>query len=72
MSTNWRPTAPSGLVRVGDAERNACIDALIEAHVLGQLSAEELRVGQGAAMAAVTAAELAARHANLPHHIPKS
>jgi hypothetical protein len=55
------------LVRVGDAERDACMVDLNEHHVLGRLSVEELDRRQRAALSAVTAADLAALVADLPH-----
>jgi hypothetical protein len=55
------------LVRVGDAERDACMADLNEHHVLGRLSVEELDRRQRAALSAVTAADLAALVADLPH-----
>lgn len=63
-------TQPSGLemflVRVGDAERDACIGSLTDHHLHGRLSVEELDRRQRAALNAVTAADLAALIADLP------
>lgn len=53
-------------LRVSDAERDACVDALIEHHVHGRLSVEELDQRQRAALAAVTAADLRPLLADLP------
>ena len=54
------------LVRVGDAERDACIDTLTDHHLHGRLPVEELDRRQRAALNAVTAADLAALIADLP------
>ena len=54
------------LVRVGDAERDACIELLTEHHVRGRLSVEEFERRQSAALNAVTVADLAALVADLP------
>jgi hypothetical protein len=54
------------LVRVGDAERDACIGSLTDHHLHGRLSVEELDRRQRAALNAVTAADLAALVADLP------
>ena len=54
------------LVRVGDAERDACIGSLTDHHLHGRLSVEELDRRQRAALNAVTAADLAALIADLP------
>ena len=53
------------LVRVGDAERDACIGSLTDHHLHGRLSVEELDRRQRAALNAVTA-DLAALIADLP------
>ena len=42
------------IVRVGDAERDACTAVLIDHHLHGRLSIEELERRQRAALAAVT------------------
>ena len=67
---SWVDTKPSGLemflVRVGDAERDACIGSLTDHHLHGRLSVEELDRRQRAALNAVTAADLAALIADLP------
>lgn len=54
------------LVRVGDAERDACIGSLTDHHLHGRLSVEELDRRQRAALNAVTAADLAVLIADLP------
>jgi len=54
------------LVRVGDAERDACIEALAEHHIRGRLSVEELDRRQRAALNAVTAAASDAADRNFP------
>lgn len=54
------------LVRVGNDERDACVEKLIDHHLRGRLSAEELDRRQRAALNASTAADLAALIADLP------
>jgi Domain of unknown function (DUF1707) len=54
------------LVRIGDEERGACLDALTEHHLLGRLSAEEFDRRREAAFEAVTAADLGRLVADLP------
>jgi hypothetical protein len=54
------------LVRVGNDERDACVEKLIDHHLRGCLSAEELDRRQRAALNAVTAADLAGLVADLP------
>lgn len=54
------------VVRVGDTEREAVLDALGEHHARGRLSVEELDRRQEAALVAVTHADLAALLADLP------
>ena len=54
-----RMTLPRGemvqsRMRVGDAERDACVAALIEHHLHGRLTVEELDRRQRSALAAVT------------------
>ena len=68
-----RGVSPSGsdsmqhpAFRIGDAERDECVEALTEHHVRGRLSAEELDRRQGAALTALTAADLAALLVDLP------
>lgn len=53
-------------VRVGDAERDACMGALTEHHVRGRLTVEELDRRQLAALGAVTQTDLTALLADLP------
>ena len=52
--------------RVGDAERERCLEVLSEHHVRGRLSVEELDQRQRAALVAITEADLAALVADLP------
>lgn len=54
-------------VRIGDQERDACVDALNEHHARGRLSVDELDRRQRAALAAVTDADLSALLLDLPH-----
>jgi hypothetical protein len=54
------------LVRIGDEEREACLEALTEHHLRGRLSAEEFDRRQRAALEALTAADLARLVADLP------
>lgn len=54
-------------LRVGDAERDACVATLVDHHVYGRLSVEELDHRQRAALAAVTSGDLALLLADLPH-----
>ena len=62
-------TQPGGielfLMRIGDSERDD-VATLTEQHILGRLSVEEFDRRQRAALAAVTAADLAAQVADLP------
>lgn len=53
-------------LRVGDAERDACAASLIDHHLHGRLSVEELDRRQRAALAAVTAEDLAVLLDDLP------
>ena len=53
-------------VRVGDVEREACVEKLTENYVLGRLSVEELDRRQREALEAVTTADLASLVADLP------
>ena len=53
-------------VRVGDAERDACVSALIDHHLHGRLSVEEHDRRQRAALAAVTAGDLGLLLTDLP------
>jgi hypothetical protein len=53
-------------VRIGDAERDACMATLTEHHVLGRLTVEELDRRHRAALAGVTQADLAALVTDLP------
>lgn len=54
-------------LRVGDAERDACLTALIDHHLHGRLSVEELDRRQRAALAAVTTADLTELLLDLPN-----
>ena len=58
-------TQPSAL-RVGDAERDACVAALIDHHLHGRLSVEEFDRRQRAALDSVVADDLAVLLADLP------
>ena len=53
-------------MRVGDAERDACVAALIDHHLHGRLSVEELDRRQRSALAAVTTDDLRPLLADLP------
>jgi len=53
-------------VRIGDAERDSCLEALTKHHTHGRLTADELDLRQRAALTAVTDADLAALLADLP------
>jgi hypothetical protein len=53
-------------VRVGDVERDACVEKLIDNYVQGRLSVEELGRRQREALEASTAADLAGLVADLP------
>jgi hypothetical protein len=62
-----RPNPHAGLnLRVGDAERDACLATLVDHHLHGRLSMEELDRRQRAALAAVTSADLTALLVDLP------
>ena len=54
-------------VRIGDEERDECVDALNEHHARGRLSVDELDRRQRAALDAVTDADLSALLLDLPH-----
>lgn len=56
-------------MRVGDAERDACLQDLNEHHALGRLSIDELDRRQRATLTAVTALDLAALTVDLPHDL---
>lgn len=56
----------SDLVRVGDAEREGCVQALIEHHVAGALTVDELTERQSLAYGATTVGQLRALTADLP------
>jgi hypothetical protein len=58
------------VVRVGDAEREECIATLIDHHVYGRLSVEDLDRRQRAAMSAVTTADLWLLLTDLPSQAP--
>lgn len=64
--TTPAPDMAMFLVRIGDAERDACIELLAEHHARGRLTADELDRRQNAALTAVTGADLAALVADLP------
>jgi hypothetical protein len=53
-------------VRIGDAEREECLDALSDHHVWGRLTLDELDRRQRAALTAVTRDDLAGLLADLP------
>src|SRR5688500_836467 len=53
-------------VRIGDTERDECVEALTEHHVRGRLSVDDLDRRHRAALVAVTEADLAALLADLP------
>lgn len=57
-------------VRIGDAERDACVDELVEHHAQGRLTLAELDQRQTAALAAVTSDDLTTLLADLPGHRP--
>jgi hypothetical protein len=59
-------------IRIGDAERDECMEALTEHHVRGRLSVEELDRRHRAALTAETDVELAELLADLPHTSPRS
>ena len=65
-----RGDAKQSSVRVGDAERDACVSALIDHHLHGRLSVEELDRRQRAALAAVTAGDLGLLLTDLPQAEP--
>jgi hypothetical protein len=67
-----RPNLDRFVVRVGDAEREAVLNALSAHHSLGRLSVEELDRRQNAALAAVTEADLAKLVADLPKTSPQN
>ncbi len=54
------------LVRIGDDEREACIERLTDSYVRGRLSTDELDRRQRDALQAVTSADLAGLVADLP------
>ena len=64
MKTQTLAGGPS--VRIGDVERDACVERLVENYAAGRLSAEELDRRQREALEAVTAADLAGLVADLP------
>ncbi|MCH1866533.1 DUF1707 domain-containing protein [Nocardioides sp. CFH 31398] len=53
-------------MRIGDAERDACVDLLAEHHVRGRLSVDELDRRQRAALTATTEADLSSLLLDLP------
>ena len=60
------PTGGRITVRIGDEERDVCVNALNEHHARGRLSVDELDRRQRAALVAVTDADLAALLVDLP------
>lgn len=66
MSTPAGDLNQHAAVRIGDAERDECLDTLAEHHVRGRLSVEEFERRQQAALTALTHADLAALLADLP------
>jgi len=60
------PTGERIMVRIGDQERDECVNALNEHHARGRLSVDELDRRQRAALVAVTDADLAALLVDLP------
>lgn len=54
------------LLRVGDAERDACVAVLIDHHLHGRLSVDELEQRQRMALNATTAGDLRRLLADLP------
>jgi hypothetical protein len=68
-------TQPSGeqlTVRAGDAEREACVTALVDHYVHGRLDVEELDRRQKAALVAISTAELELLLADLPETTDES
>lgn len=61
-----RGAVEQGLVRVGDAERDACSAVLIDHHLHGRLSIDELEIRQRASLVAVTEEDLSRLLADLP------
>src|SRR4051794_32382258 len=61
------PTGGRIAVRIGDEERDDCVNALNEHHARGRLSVEELDRRLRAALEAVTDADLSALLLDLPH-----
>src|SRR5215213_7130431 len=57
-------------VRIGDEERDACVNALNAHHAHGRLSVDELDRRQRAALAAVTDADLSTLLVDLPSARP--
>ena len=70
MQGGWRMTAPSGSLRVSDAERNEVADRLSTHFADGRLDAAEFKERLDAAMAAKTQADLAGLFDDLPR-LPK-
>ena len=66
METTHDLRQPALALRVGDAERQACTVALIEHHLQGRLSAEELERRQDLAATSVTRDDLRVLLADLP------
>jgi hypothetical protein len=54
------------LLRVGDEERNGCVEVLVEHHIQGRLTLEEFEQRHQAAAQAKTFADLAVLVADLP------
>lgn len=61
---------PPVTLRVGDAERDACVATLIDHHLQGRLTVEELDRRQRAALVAVTTDDLAVLLVDLPRGRP--
>lgn len=59
-------------VRIGDADRDDCLEALAEHHVRGRISVDELDRRQRLALVAETRADLAALLADLPRNTASS
>lgn len=66
MTTDPADDRYRGLPRIGDAERQAAVDALSDHYVAGRLDINEFNARMDAAMQARTAADLAPLFADLP------
>ncbi|HZA73313.1 MAG TPA: DUF1707 domain-containing protein [Propionibacteriaceae bacterium] len=60
-------TRDAEFIRVGDADRHACVDALNQHYAEGRLSKDELDGRQHAALTASTSGDLHLLVADLPH-----